>query len=103
MSPEELLAALECLIDNKYSSTISAMNAISVDELMDTVERFKKVPTFEELQKENNRLQKERQKLVRYLKDKINECRLVGNDTDYLKIDVYEEILYIINEEDKYE
>ena len=44
----------------------------------------------------NNRIleyQKEKQELIEYLKEQINECKLTGNDEDYIKIDVYEEIL----------
>lgn len=44
----------------------------------------------------NNRVleyQKEKQELIEYLKEQINECKLTGNDEDYIKIDVYEEIL----------
>lgn len=44
----------------------------------------------------NNRVleyQKEKQELIEYLKEQINECKLTGNDEDYIKKDVYEEIL----------
>lgn len=44
----------------------------------------------------NNRVleyQKEKQELIDYLKEQINECKLTGNDEDYIKKDVYEEIL----------
>lgn len=44
----------------------------------------------------NNRVleyQKETQELIEYLKEQINECKLTGNDEDYIKKDVYEEIL----------
>ena len=44
----------------------------------------------------NNRIleyQKEKQELIEYLKEQINECKLTGNDEDYIKKDVYEEIL----------
>lgn len=39
------------------------------------------------------KMQKEKQELIEYLKEQINECKLTGNDEDYIKIDVYEEIL----------
>ena len=38
-------------------------------------------------------LRKEKKELIEYLKEKINECKLTGNDEDYIKEDVYEEIL----------
>ena len=46
-----------------------------------------------------NDLCKEKQELIDYLKGEINECKLTGNDEDYIKIDVYEEILYKIEKE----
>ena len=51
----------------------------------------------------NNRVleyQKERQELIEYLKEQINECKLTGNDEDYIKKDVYEEILSKIEKSD---
>lgn len=33
------------------------------------------------------------QELIDYLKEKINECKSTGNDEDYIKADVYKEIL----------
>lgn len=33
------------------------------------------------------------QELIDYLKEKINECKSTGNDEDYVKADVYKEIL----------
>ena len=38
-------------------------------------------------------LLEERQELIDYLKEQINERKLTGNDEDYIKLDVYEEIL----------
>ena len=52
----------------------------------------------------NNRVleyQKEKQELIEYLKEQINECKLTGNDEDYIKKDVYEEILSKIEKSDK--
>lgn len=40
-----------------------------------------------------NELLKEKQELIDYLKEKINECKSTGNDEDYIKADVYKEIL----------
>ena len=47
------------------------------------------------------KMQKEKQELIEYLKEQINECKLTGNDEDYIKIDVYEEILSKIEKSDK--
>ena len=52
---------------------------------------------LEELTKEyyleNKQLKEEKQELIDYLKEQINERKLTGNDEDYIKLDVYEEIL----------
>lgn len=44
-------------------------------------------------------LKRQKQELINYLKGEINECKLTGNDEDYIKIDVYEEILSKIEKE----
>lgn len=54
----------------------------------------------------NNKIleyQREKKELIEYLKEQINECKLTGNDEDYIKKDVYEEILSKIEKRDKYE
>lgn len=38
------------------------------------------------------RTTKEKQELIEYLKEQINKCKLSGNDEDYVRADVYEEI-----------
>lgn len=52
----------------------------------------------------NNKIleyQREKKELIEYLKEQINECKLTGNDEDYIKKDVYEEILSKIEKRDK--
>ena len=44
-------------------------------------------------------LKKEKQELIDYLKEEINECKLTGGDEDYIKADAYEEILSKIEKE----
>lgn len=43
----------------------------------------------------------EKQDLIDYLKEQINQCKLIGNDEDYIKLDVYNEILSKIEKSDK--
>ena len=43
----------------------------------------------------------EKQELIDYLKEQINQCKLIGNDEDYIKLDVYNEILSKIEKSDK--
>ena len=40
-----------------------------------------------------NIMKEEKQELINYLKEQINECKLSGYDEDYVRADVYEEIL----------
>ena len=53
------------------------------------------------LEQENKKLKEEKQELIDYLKEQINERKLTGNDEDYIKLDVYEEILSKIEKSDK--
>lgn len=46
-----------------------------------------------------DRLLEGKQQLTDYLKKEINECKLTGNDEDYIRLDVYEEILSKIEKE----
>lgn len=48
-----------------------------------------------------NDLCEEKQELIRFLKVQIYECKLTGNDEDYVRADVYEEILNKIEKSDK--
>ena len=50
-----------------------------------------------------NNLIEEKQELIDYLKEEINECKLTGNDEDYIKLDAYEEILSKLVESDQIE
>ena len=52
-----------------------------------------------ELADYRDRLLEEKQEIIDYLKEEINECKLTGNDEDYIKLDVYEEILSKIEKE----
>ena len=93
MTIEEFDKTMENIPKIQTNNPISSMNSINVDELRKTAEIFKRIPTFDDLQKENNKLLKEKQELIDYLKEKINECKTTGNDEDYIKADVYKEIL----------
>lgn len=55
MNKEELLKALEELSKAKTDNPISAMNSINVDDFMSAVDRLNKVPTYDELLKENKK------------------------------------------------
>ena len=44
-------------------------------------------------------LKRQKQELINYLKEQINQCKLIGNDEDYIELDVYNEILSKIEKE----
>ena len=57
---------------------------------------------FDEIMKiadERDRLLEGKQQLIDYLKEQINQCKLIGNDEDYINLDVYNEILSKIEKE----
>lgn len=68
MNKEELLKAIMELPKVETNNPISAMNTINVDDLMSAVDRLNKVPTYDELLKENKQL-KER---IEYLERSNN-------------------------------
>lgn len=65
MTVDEFKEILNNIPKVQTDKPISSMNAINIDELIKTVERLKKIPTYEELQKENNKLQEEKDELIK--------------------------------------
>lgn len=55
MEKEEILKAIMELPRLKANNPISAMVGINVDELMSAVDRFDKIPTYDELLRENKK------------------------------------------------
>lgn len=58
MNKEELLKEIMKLPKAETINPISTMNSINVDDLMSAVDRLNKVPTYDELLKENRQLKK---------------------------------------------
>lgn len=67
MNKEEILKAIMDLPKVETNNPISAMNSISVDDLMGAVDRFDKVPTYDELLKENKDLQQRITRAIEYI------------------------------------
>ena len=67
MTIEEFDKAMENIPKIQTNNPISSMNSINVDELRKTAEIFKRIPTFDDLQKENNKLLRENQQLKEQL------------------------------------
>lgn len=55
MNKEEFLKAIENVPKTDSINPISAYNSINVEDLANAVDRFKKVPTYDELLKENQK------------------------------------------------
>ena len=70
MNKEEFLKATENVPKTDSINSISAYNSINVEDLANAVNRFKKVPTYDELLKENKQLKDNWNKLKEFIKDK---------------------------------
>lgn len=55
MNKEEFLKAIESVPKTDSINPISAYNSINVEDLANAIDRFKKVPTYDELLKENKK------------------------------------------------
>lgn len=68
MNKEEIIKSIMELPKIKTNNPISAMNGINVDDLMSAIDRLDKVPTYQDLLKEN----KKYKEVFDKLKDKFN-------------------------------
>lgn len=69
MNKEEFLKAIENVPKIDSINPISAYNSINVEDLANAIERFKKVPTYDELLKEN----KKYKEVIDKVRKEINE------------------------------
>lgn len=75
MNKEEFLKAIENVPKTDNINLTSAYNSINVEDLADAVDRFKKLPTYDELLKENKQLKSILTKLSEWLKEtRINSA-----------------------------
>lgn len=70
---EEIKEAIEVL--PKTNDTISAYGSIDINELYKTIEKFKKVPDYNKLIKDNNNLQQKVEQLENIIKDAIKATK----------------------------
>ena len=80
MNKEELLKAIESVPKIDSINPISAYNSINVEDLANAVDRFKKVPAYDELLKENKKYKEVIDKAIEYMKDFIFEPLLTNED-----------------------
>ena len=75
MNKEEFLKAIENVPKIDSINPISAYNSINVEDLANAVDRFKKVPTYDELLKENKKYKEVIDKAINYIE---KETRIYG-------------------------
>lgn len=90
MNKEEFLKAIENVPKTDSINRISAYNSINVEDLANAVDRFKKIPTYDELLKENQKYKEVINKTNNYTKQHSN------NGVEYLDIWEIEELLEIL-------
>lgn len=71
MNKEELLKAIMKLPKEKPNIPITTMNSINVDDLISAVDRLNKVPTYDELLKENKRQREVINKAIEYINEYV--------------------------------
>ena len=87
MSEEELIKALKEM-DKKKVEELEPNSRKLFDAIM-------------KIANSRDRLLEGKQQLIDYIKEQINQCKLIGNDEDYIELDVYNEILSKIEKNDK--
>lgn len=83
MSKEDLLKAMLELTNTETHNTVSTYGSVNVDDLMAAYDRLNKVPTYDDLLRENKR-QKE---IIDMFLDKVDRNKMLLNNPDIL--DVY--------------
>lgn len=56
----------------KNNNCVSTYGSINVDDLISNVKEFKKIPTFDNLLKENQKLKEQQKEFINYLKSMLS-------------------------------
>lgn len=83
MSKEDLLKAMLELTNTETHNAVGTYGSVNVDDLMAAYDRLNKVPTYDDLLRENKR-QKE---IIDMFLDKVDRNKMLLNNPDIL--DVY--------------
>ena len=83
--------------DNELIEILKEFDEKRVEKLNDNARNL--FDAIMKIANSRDRLLEEKQELIDYLKEEINECKSTGNDEDYIRLDVYEEILSKIEKE----
>lgn len=97
MNKEELLKAIMKLPKEKTNIPITTMNSINVDDLISSVDRLNKVPTYDELLKENKKQKEVIDKAIEELKKGLHELDTRRREEVYIE-QYIEEALNILKE-----
>lgn len=81
MSEEEFLKAIESVPKTDSINPISAYNSINVEDLANAVDRFKKVPTYDELLKKNQKYKEVIDKIQKIINTEIKLMGYAVNDS----------------------
>ena len=100
MNKEEFLKAIENVPKIDSINLISAYNSINVEDLANAVDRFKKIPTYDELLQENKKYKKVIDKAIEYIESKEYQYGDEEQDNyDYdIGFDEVNELLDILKE-----
>ena len=86
MNKKEILKAIMELPKGETNNSISTMNSINVNDLMSAIDRLNKVPTYDELLKEN----KKQKEVIDMFLEKVDKNKKLLNNPElldlYLKI-----------------
>ena len=97
MSKEELLKAIMELPKTETDDLISAMNSINVNDLMSAVDRFDKVPTYDELLKENKKQKEVIDKTTNIINDYLKEDYSIYTENE-IEVDLIVKLKNILKE-----
>ena len=70
-------------VEKNNNNCLSSYGSINVDDLIETVKELKKVPTYNELLKENQELKKQLEEWEQYLINAKEMLNLQGHDGNY--------------------
>lgn len=86
MTVKEFEDAINQIPKFETNDVVGTIYSIDVDELKETIKRFEKVPSFDELQRENNELVRKNEEIIKYLKEKIKKCKETEEFTKKISI-----------------
>ena len=92
MNKEEFLKAIENVTKTDSINPISAYNSINVEDLANAVDRFKKVPTYNELLKENQKYKEVIDKAIEYIENNSYKTEWGDLEQDNESINVNDDI-----------